>query len=80
MEEVALLGVDVAARLEPERGPLGLGEERVAAAVVARELAVLQRGDEDVVEARGAQPVGAGDPNPALDRAARRRGAPGPCA
>ena len=51
VEEVALLGVGVAARLQAERGALRFGEERVGAAVAARELAVLQRGDEDVVEA-----------------------------
>ncbi len=68
MEEVALLGLGVAARVEPQRLPLGLGEEGVGAAVAARELAVLQRADDDVVEAGGAQAVGAGDPHPALDR------------
>lgn len=69
-EEVALLGFGVAARVEPELFALRLGEERVAAAVAARELAVLEGADEDVVEAGGAQTVGAGDPHPALDRAA----------
>src|SRR6185312_12096585 len=69
-EEVALLGFGVAARVEAELFALSLGEERVAAAVAAWELAVLQRADEDVVEAGGAQAVGAGDPHPALDRAA----------
>ena len=69
-EEVALLGFGVAAWVEAELFALGLGEEGVAAAVAARELAVLQRADEHVVEAGGAQAVGAGDPHPALDRAA----------
>lgn len=69
-EEVALLGFGVAARVEPELFALRLGEERVAAAVAARELTVLEGADEDVVEAGGAQAVGAGDPHPALDRAA----------
>ena len=70
VEEVALLGVGVAPRLEAEREALRFGEERVLAAVAARELAVLERGDEGVLEARGSQPVGAGDPHPALDRPA----------
>jgi len=69
-EEVALLGFGVAARVEAEPFALGLGEERVAAAVAAGELAVLEGADEDVVEAGGAQAVGAGDPHPAFDRAA----------
>src|SRR6185437_15589129 len=63
-------GFGVAARVKAEPFALGLGEEGVATAVAARELAVLQRADEDVVEAGGAQAVGAGDPHPALDRAA----------
>src|SRR6185437_16738008 len=69
-EEVALLRFGVAARVEAELFALRLGEEGVAAAVAARELAVLQGTDEDVVEAGGAQAVGAGDPHPPLDRAA----------
>ena len=69
-EQVALLGLAVAPGLEPERTALGFGQEGVAAAIAAGELAVLQGADEDVVEAPGAQPVGAGDPHPSLDRAA----------
>ena len=70
VEEVALLGVGVAARRQPERGALALREKRVAAAVAARELAVLEGADEEVVKATRPQPVGAGDPHPPLDRAA----------
>ncbi len=68
-EEVALLGLALAAGVEAELQPLRLGEEGVGAAVAARELAVLQGGEEDVVEAPGAKAVGAGDPHPSLDRA-----------
>ena len=68
VEEVALLGLGVAARVEAERLALPVGEEGVGAAVAAGELAVLQRADDDVVEAGGAESVGVGDPDPALDR------------
>ena len=68
VEQVALLDLGLAQRAQargPAAGPRrGTGRCRAA----RRELAVLEGGDEDVVEARGTNPTGVGDPHPVLDR------------
>ena len=69
VEQIALLRLAVAARLQPQRGALLLGEEGVGRALAAGELALLEGSDEDVVETGGAQAPGVGDPYPVLDRA-----------
>ena len=70
VEEVALLRLGVASRLQAESSRCASERKGSESPAAARELAVLQGGDEDVVEARGPQPVGVGDPDPVLDRPA----------
>src|SRR5262249_19493746 len=69
VEEVALVGVLVAPRIEPDQLALRLGEEGVPTPA-AWELAVLEGADHDVVESPGSQLLGARDPHPSVDRPA----------